>query len=75
MKLQLFVPKDKRDQVKTKLKEILNIQSETEENNTIQLVVLIEPKNFREVDGTLKEAGGRSDVLQHAVKPESDDKF
>jgi len=69
MKLQLTLPKEKVEEVKNKLGVCLeNMVSQLEEANVMVFVVLIEPKNFREIDTVLKEVGGRSDVLQHAVR-------
>eukprot|EP01123_Difflugia_compressa_P006912 TRINITY_DN1931_c0_g1_i3.p1 TRINITY_DN1931_c0_g1~~TRINITY_DN1931_c0_g1_i3.p1 ORF type:complete len:254 (+),score=50.52 TRINITY_DN1931_c0_g1_i3:155-916(+) len=77
MKLLLVVSKDQREEVKTKLKPLIVevTQEDVEEGNNVSWSVTIEPKNFREVDGCLKAAGGACEVLQHSVKMENDVKF
>jgi len=75
MKLQLTTHKDKVPEVLEKLKDSIEILTQTERDPDTVLVVLIQPKIFREVDGNIKAAGGHCEVLQHVVKPDTDDNF
>jgi len=75
MKLQLTTTKAIMPQVLEKLKEEIEIQTQTEGETDTVVIVLIEPKNYRHVDGALKEAGGRSEVAEHYVKGADVDKF
>jgi len=76
MKLQLAIPKDQLEAHMEKIKALITkLETEKEEDANKILEVLIEPKNFRAVDQIVKEANGRTEVLQHSVKPEGDAQF
>jgi len=73
MQLQFSVPKEKSEDLKKALAAcITEIQSESTEGTNSVIVILMEPLHFREVDQAIKTAGGRTDVLQHVVKPQTD---
>jgi len=73
MQLQLSVPTDKLEELKVKLGPLIHeMKSESSEGTNSILVVLMEPSHFREVDQTVKDAGGRTEILQHVVKPQTD---
>jgi ribosome maturation protein SDO1 len=75
MRLQLTAGKDKIPSVLEKLKDALEIQTQTERDQETIVVALIEPRNYREVDGVVKEVAGRCEVLQHYVKPVTEGNF
>jgi len=75
MKLLLSVPKEQIDPTKEKLKDLIEIILQTEENNRGILTIVIEPKNYRQVDTIAKESSGNIEVLQHSIKPDGDDNF
>jgi ribosome maturation protein SDO1 len=75
MKLQLTANTDKIDQVLENLQNDIELQTRTTQGQLTVLLVLIEPKNYRKVDSTLKTCGGQCEVVQHVVKPETEERF
>jgi len=53
----------------------VEVQTQTEGDKETVIVVLIEPKVFRNIDSTVKEVGGHTEVVQHVVKPDNGDNF
>jgi len=74
MRLQLTASKAKIQEVLDKLKDV-EIQTQTERDLETVVVVLIEPKSYRQVDSAVKGVGGHCEVLQHYVKPAAEDNF
>jgi ribosome maturation protein SDO1 len=68
MRLQLTTSKDKMPDVLGKLRDDMEIQTQSDRELETVVLVLIEPKKYRQVDGVVKEAGGRCEVLEHYVK-------
>jgi len=68
MRLQLTTSKDKMVEVLAKLRDDIEIQSQTERELESVVLVLIEPKKYREVDSAVKDSGGRCEVIEHYVK-------
>jgi len=72
MQLQITVPSAKWPEVKNTLASTVEVVSESTEGHNTTQMILMEPSHFRDLDKVVKEAGGRTEVLQHSVKLQTD---
>eukprot|EP01125_Pyxidicula_operculata_P013357 TRINITY_DN4429_c0_g1_i1.p1 TRINITY_DN4429_c0_g1~~TRINITY_DN4429_c0_g1_i1.p1 ORF type:complete len:261 (+),score=68.24 TRINITY_DN4429_c0_g1_i1:27-785(+) len=76
MKLQIILPEAKYNAIAETLKPLLQqIDSQKTNDGTVTIDSLILPKDFRQIDQVVKESEGKTEVLLHAVKPETDAQF